>query len=191
MHYIAIQTFNKNSRMNIKRHNNYIYLSSYNTNTHIYANTHTNKWREKHIFIHVISFPAEEKSKECLPTPPEPPTTRTSLEDEDESVLESWVGSEFEDWMSCSLTALRAGDPLLEIEMVLEEETTEQKVDSGRVKHGIRWWGLGNTSTGTGKSGSGVKESLEAMKMSQQQTEAEWQRLCGAGYVWRGGKPKW
>lgn len=94
--------------------------------------------------------------------------------------------------MSSSLTALRAGDPLLELEMVLEVETTEQKLDSGRVKHGIRRWGLGDTSTGTGKSGSGVNEGLEAMNMdmSQQQEETEGQRLCGAGYVLRGGIPK-
>jgi hypothetical protein len=132
------------------------------------------------------------RAKECLPTPPEPPTTRTSLEDEEGAVLESWVGSELEDWTSSSLTALRAGDPLLELEMVLEDETTEQELDSGRVKHGIRRWGLGSTSTGTGKSGSGVNESLDAMNMdmSQQQEEAEGQRVCGAGYVLRGGIPK-
>lgn len=52
--------------------------------------------------------------------------------------MESWVGSELEDWMSSSLTALRAGDPLLQLEMVFEEETKEQELDSGRVKHGIR-----------------------------------------------------
>lgn len=39
------------------------------------------------------------------PTPPEPPTTRTSLEEEEEAVLESWVDSEFVESINSSLIA--------------------------------------------------------------------------------------
>lgn len=63
------------------------------------------------------------REKNSLPTPPEPPATRISLEEVEGEVLESWVGSELWDWMSSSLTALSGcgGDPLLELEMDLEE----------------------------------------------------------------------
>ena len=64
------------------------------------------------------------RERNSLPTPPEPPATRTSLEEEEGEVLESWVRSELGDWMSSSLTALSGGggdDPFLELEMDLEE----------------------------------------------------------------------
>ena len=50
-----------------------------------------------------------------------PPTTRMSLEEEEWVVLESWVDSEFGDWITSSLTALSAcGESTLELEMTLE-----------------------------------------------------------------------
>lgn len=36
------------------------------------------------------------------------------------------------------------------------------------VKHGNRWWGFGNVSTGSGKSGIGVNKSLEAMNRERE-----------------------
>lgn len=50
-----------------------------------------------------------------------PPTTRMSLEEEEWVVLESWVDSEFGDWITSSLTARSAcGESTLELEMTLE-----------------------------------------------------------------------
>ena len=42
--------------------------------------------------------------KQSLPTPPEAPMTRTSLEEEERVVWELWVVSEFVDWITSAFT---------------------------------------------------------------------------------------
>lgn len=103
-----------------------------------------------------------------VPTPPEPPTTRTSLEEEGGVVSEPRVASEFGDWsITSSFTAWATnGDVILLLELAkhLKEPYSEEVLRGRRGNGWILWGWFGNFPSVSGKSVMAVKERLEAMK---------------------------
>lgn len=113
----------------------------------------------------------------CLPTPPEPPTTRTSLEDEGVVVSESRAASEFGDWsITFSFTAWATNG---DVTLLLELAKHLEEVSRGRRGKGWILWGwFENFASVSGKSVMAVKERLEAMnKGSGRGRRKEWKRL--------------
>lgn len=130
--------------------------------------------------------------KLCVPTPPEPPATRTSLEEEAGVTLES----EFGVWTTSSCTAWTTtvdDDGLaLELETVLN---LEEMVGGASEKRGRLWWCFGNFISGRGRLGVGVKKKssvainetkhANASPKSCSRAKAWTKRavgVCGGGY---------
>lgn len=118
--------------------------------------------------------------KLCVPTPPEPPATRTSLEEEAGVTLES----EFGVWTTSSCTAWTTtvdDDGLaLELETVLN---LEEMVGGASEKRGRLWWCFGNFISGKGRLGMEVKKKSSVAINDTKHANASPQS-CSRARVW-------